>query len=335
YKDYEMKDHLGNIRATIRGTSQPNDGNGLVVPISAFNYYAYGQLENYYSPGSNEYSFGFNGKEKKDDLLGTGNYYTYGFRDYLAREGRFISIDRLTVKYPGISPYSFALDNPISFFDPDGNDVKVHIGSIPVGTTKINLFSAGEIKQNHDLAKYTVTVPVYEVNVSNESGSSATYYFTRISYRGDKNTGSVKNVTFDVRNNGDEFNAVVKSRWGEKNNVLELRAPDNINNQTIKGLRDGVEAERTAIQMHVKGASDGCLLCTGMDQFVTKYKKIDKTNLKGNSRATQKAFMNTIQDFQKQDKDNGKGSNIHVQFDENTVDYVPDAPQAVSLPQKK
>lgn len=246
---------------------------------------------------------------------------------------RWLSIDPHAAKYPSISPYSFALDNPIAFNDPDGRDVKIHVGNIPVGTTKINLFSAGEIKQNAALAKYTVTVPVYKVDVSNESGSTANYYFTRISYRGDKE-GNVNNVTFDVRKDGDEFKGVIKSRWGQRNNVLELRDPNNVNNQTIKGMRDDVNADRTAIQFHVKGASDGCLLCTGSDQFGTKDKSVDETNLKGNSKQTQAGFMKTIQNFQKEDKDNGKGTDINVQFDKNTSNDIPNAPTNVALPQK-
>ena len=36
--------------------------------------------------------------------------------------------------------------------------------------------------------------------------------------------------------------------------------------------------------------------------------------------------MKTIKDFQKEDKSNGKGTDINVQFDKNTSNDVPNAP---------
>lgn len=43
-------------------------------------------------------------------------------RDYLAREGRFISIDPLTDKYPSLTPYQFASLTPVQAIDLDGKE---------------------------------------------------------------------------------------------------------------------------------------------------------------------------------------------------------------------
>ncbi len=71
---------------------------------------------------TNEYRYGFNGKEKDKDA-GEG-IQDYGMRIYDSRLGRFLSVDRLEGKSPFFSPYSYAGNKPISCIDLDG-DVEV------------------------------------------------------------------------------------------------------------------------------------------------------------------------------------------------------------------
>jgi len=66
------------------------------------------------------YRYGFNGKEKDDEVSGAGNQYDYGFRIYNPRIGKFLSVDPLTGSYPWYTPYQFAGNNPIKFIDLDG-----------------------------------------------------------------------------------------------------------------------------------------------------------------------------------------------------------------------
>jgi len=66
------------------------------------------------------YRFGFNGKEKDDEVSGNGNHYDYGFRIYNPRLGRFLSVDPLTKSYPMLNPYQFAANMPIWATDLDG-----------------------------------------------------------------------------------------------------------------------------------------------------------------------------------------------------------------------
>ena len=43
------------------------------------------------------------------------DWYDYGFRQYDPQIGRFLSLDPMAVFSPGISPYAYAIDNPILF----------------------------------------------------------------------------------------------------------------------------------------------------------------------------------------------------------------------------
>lgn len=63
-----------------------------------------------------------NGKEKDDEIVGSGNSYDFGARQYDPRLGRWLSLDPLMTKYPGLSPYNFVSNNPIIFVDVDGKD---------------------------------------------------------------------------------------------------------------------------------------------------------------------------------------------------------------------
>jgi RHS repeat-associated protein len=73
------------------------------------------------SMASYGYRFGFNGKEKDDEIDGvTGSKLDFGARIYDSRLGRWLALDPLAAKYPFASPYNFALNTPIQAKDPDG-----------------------------------------------------------------------------------------------------------------------------------------------------------------------------------------------------------------------
>jgi RHS repeat-associated protein len=66
------------------------------------------------------YRYGFNGKEKDDEVKGEGLQYDYGFRIYDTRIGKFLSQDPLFKSFPWYTPYQFAGNRPISSVDLDG-----------------------------------------------------------------------------------------------------------------------------------------------------------------------------------------------------------------------
>ncbi len=75
------------------------------------------------SYSSTAYKYGFNGKEKDDEVKGVGNSLDFGARIYDNRLGRWLSVDPLQQKYVGFSPYNFAINSPLQYKDYDGRDL--------------------------------------------------------------------------------------------------------------------------------------------------------------------------------------------------------------------
>ncbi len=107
---YYLKDHLGSVRMII-------DKNGKLKAYD--DYYPYGLV----MPGRSmnmamaDERYKFIGKEQDAE---TGYGY-FGGRYYCSLIGRWLSIDPLT-KTPGYNPYNYCLDNPLKYFDPDGQE---------------------------------------------------------------------------------------------------------------------------------------------------------------------------------------------------------------------
>ena len=141
---YNYTDHLGNIRMSY---SLDKIDNVLKI-LEENHYYPFGlKHTNYnsdkkkyveleigdplYEPGEFGkkikpapltdavlYKYKYNGKEYQDEL-GLG-WYDYQARNYDPAIGRWMNIDPLAEKSRRYSPYTYALDNPVYFIDPDG-----------------------------------------------------------------------------------------------------------------------------------------------------------------------------------------------------------------------
>lgn len=59
--------------------------------------------------------------EKDDEVKGGGNSYTTEFRQYVARVGRWLSLDPKIDDFASLSPYNFNFNNPLSFTDDEGD----------------------------------------------------------------------------------------------------------------------------------------------------------------------------------------------------------------------
>ncbi len=137
---FNYTDHLGNIRLSYGIDPSTNE----IKIIEENHYYPFGlKHTNYnsdvllYSKNSSggtklrfmpplvvepSYKYKYNGKELQDEL--GLNMYDYGARNYDPALGRWMNIDPLAESSRRFSPYTYALDNPVIFIDPDGMEAE-------------------------------------------------------------------------------------------------------------------------------------------------------------------------------------------------------------------
>jgi RHS repeat-associated protein len=131
-KQYELTNHLGNVLVTVSDKKIPVDTVStdtlakyyLPLVITATSYAPYGMVEpgrSYNLPTDSSFNFGFNSMMEDNSIYGTGDYYSTFYRGYDPRLGRWLSNDPKMDLYPNWSPYSFSLDNPLTFIDPHGD----------------------------------------------------------------------------------------------------------------------------------------------------------------------------------------------------------------------
>jgi RHS repeat-associated protein len=127
-RSYELTNHLGNILATLNDKKIGNDSSGVVnyyvaEVLSQSDYYPFGMGmldRNYYLES---YRYGYNGKEKDNEVNGDGSQYDFGLRIYNTRLGRFLSTDPLIQTYPWWSPYQYAGNSPVGYIDLEGAEL--------------------------------------------------------------------------------------------------------------------------------------------------------------------------------------------------------------------
>jgi RHS repeat-associated protein len=125
-KNYELKDHLGNVRTIVGDVKIPTI-TGL-YPSSPYTadvknrteYYPYGWEIKLVGGVADNKRYGYNGKERDNDVKGEGNQLDFGAREYDPRIARLSSLDPFKELFASESPYLYAGDNPIIFIDLDG-----------------------------------------------------------------------------------------------------------------------------------------------------------------------------------------------------------------------
>jgi RHS repeat-associated protein len=151
YREWFLKDHLGNTR--VRFVDKDQDGlvdlNGTNPQVheitGAYHYYPFGmELEgdfNRQQAHINRYKY--NGKEWSD----VSGWYEYGFRYYDPVIGRFTGVDPIAEKFPDISGFNYASNNPVANIDLHGLQ----------GTSAVVNFKAGSPAGNLEALTKAIT----------------------------------------------------------------------------------------------------------------------------------------------------------------------------------
>lgn len=153
-KFFELGNHLGNVLATVTDRKKGVSADGNVVEhyesdvASAQDYYPFGMMQPGRTMSTDDYRYGFNGKERDDEVKGEGNSLDFGGRVYDSRTGRWLSKDPLQAKYPGLSPYNYAGNSPLIFIDPNGKEIILSgtAKDMNAFVTKLQVLTGLEIK---------------------------------------------------------------------------------------------------------------------------------------------------------------------------------------------
>ncbi|MBP6664314.1 MAG: hypothetical protein KA168_03390 [Chitinophagales bacterium] len=122
-KQYELTDHLGNIRTVVpdikEPLSLPQNQNFRLPTLTLNNYYPYGMLQAGRTKNAGGYRFGFQGQEADNKIGGLGQHTTAQFWEYDTWAIRRWNLD--PKPQIGISDYVVFGDNPITNVDPNGD----------------------------------------------------------------------------------------------------------------------------------------------------------------------------------------------------------------------
>ena len=123
-KRYEIKDHLGNVRATVSDIKNASNYSlsasswRFLADIKSMNnYFPYGLKVKEGSWSATNYQFAYNGKQEE---VFDKDYLDYGARSHNTEIGRFINTDPLERTFPSFSSYAYAQNNPILKMDIGG-----------------------------------------------------------------------------------------------------------------------------------------------------------------------------------------------------------------------
>ncbi|MFM7023776.1 MAG: PKD domain-containing protein [Flavobacteriales bacterium] len=147
-KQYELKDHLGNVRVVVSDarlvTIASNTITGKTADVlSITDYYPFGME----MPGRNysgeKYRYGFQAQETDEEWLDGAIAFNYRVHD--ARIGRFLSVDPLAKQYPHNSVYAFSENRVTNAVEIEGLEAEDQAQTTggkteTTGSTNVNAF---------------------------------------------------------------------------------------------------------------------------------------------------------------------------------------------------
>ena len=241
--EYNLTDHLGNVRATF----YKNPNTNLLEVLQRDNYYAFG-LRKPSQFGNNKYLY--NGKELQEEL----GQYDYGARFYDPVIRRFNSIDPHADKYAGWNPYNYAFNDPVNTIDPDGRDGMLTGSGTKEDPYMINAkyyyvngdLSKSEVKGlNNAIAEYNKQGGKNGVELKNADGS-VSYIKYNLSAEGVKDMDAAKSAAysnkFEDKNGTERYYGNIVAP-GESGSGIEFGSADNRNiNYNRENIAGGLKA---------------------------------------------------------------------------------------------
>ena len=166
HRKYELSNHLGNVLTVITDNVNLTQDSAWATVVSTQDVYPFGLEMNGRGFNSGAYRYRLPGYKRKDTGFGgsSATVYDYGFRIYRPSIGKFLSVDPLADQFSGWSPYTFGLDNPIRYIDPDGAAPFDATGGDPCPGCQVAMQQLGRevdaLQRKVDHAYYKVTTAV-------------------------------------------------------------------------------------------------------------------------------------------------------------------------------
>ncbi len=95
----------------------------------------------------------YNGKELQNQEFSDGSgleEYDYGARNYDPQIGRWTTLDPMSGKFVGLSPFSYNADNPVLLSDPNGKDWTLSLTRNENGSWTVNINFKGQVLNSSD-----------------------------------------------------------------------------------------------------------------------------------------------------------------------------------------
>jgi RHS repeat-associated protein len=212
-RQYYVKDHLGSIRVTVNESGTQDHQSdyypfGLEMP---------GRVTTTDAPRER-----YTGHEI-EELGSNTTWYYAGARMYDPLAARWMTVDPLAEKYPGLSPYNYAANAPLYFVDRDGRDITVHYDCDEDGRNCSKWTFTGDNSSDAPDSEYVRQfLEAYDYIVSNVSDTSLEHAARSRDYSFNLRHGVAQ---FDPRQANDTFKGTV---WWDAYRALGVPSGEGV-----------------------------------------------------------------------------------------------------------